>query len=107
MYCPNCGKQIDEKAEICVNCGINIQRFLNNSVPLENKPNWIVNSVSLCCFPLLGFVLFFVWRTKNPRGAKYALLFSILGFFVSVIIGIIFGLLDAFITIMDDDSYYY
>ena len=41
MYCTNCGKQIDDKAVICVHCG----------VPTNNKTN-IVNSPSATQSPI-------------------------------------------------------
>ena len=36
MYCPNCGKKVDEKAVICVGCGVMLN---NNAAPVAStKP---------------------------------------------------------------------
>jgi TM2 domain-containing membrane protein YozV len=34
MHCKNCGKQIDEKAEICVGCGVRVKEESKNNPTL-------------------------------------------------------------------------
>ena len=34
MYCPNCGKKVDDKAVVCVGCGV----LLNNNAQVDAKP---------------------------------------------------------------------
>jgi hypothetical protein len=36
MFCNSCGKEIKEEAEICVNCGIRVNK------PCEGRKEWIV-----------------------------------------------------------------
>ena len=107
MYCPNCGTNINENAEICINCGVNVLKFTGQTAVVEDdKSNIWVNLLSLCCFPLLGIIMFFVWKDKQPKAAKHALIFAIIGFVLSFIIGIISFLIGFAAEIMDD-SYYY
>jgi hypothetical protein len=36
MFCSSCGKEIKEEAEICVNCGVRVNK------PCEGRKEWIV-----------------------------------------------------------------
>ena len=45
MYCKNCGSQIDDKAVVCVNCGVEVKK-----AQTETKTNTIA---------IVGFVLSF------------------------------------------------
>lgn len=38
MYCSNCGNKVDEKAVVCVKCGVLINNK-NGSLQCDNKPN--------------------------------------------------------------------
>lgn len=64
-YCKNCGKMIDDKAVICPHCG----------VAQENKPQVVDNggfgwSVLGCCIPIVGLILYLVWKDTKPVTAK-------------------------------------
>ncbi len=66
-YCKNCGSQIDDRAVICPKCG----------VPQENKPPVIDNGgfgwgLLGFVFPLVGLILFLVWKDTKPRTARAA-----------------------------------
>ncbi len=45
MYCRNCGKEIDDKAEVCINCGV----FTKSNEPM--------GSLEKVCWGLLGFFI--------------------------------------------------
>ncbi|MFJ7408514.1 MULTISPECIES: zinc ribbon domain-containing protein [unclassified Lysinibacillus] len=107
MYCPNCGSTINENAEICIQCGVNVLKFNNQvTVAKNDKPNIWVNVLSLCCFPLLGIIIYFVWKDTQPKAAKSALIFALFGLAISIIFAII-SFVIGFATEMMDDSYYY
>lgn len=64
-YCKNCGQSIDDKAVICPHCG----------VAQENKPAVVDNGGFLwgllgCCIPIVGLILYLVWKNERPRTAK-------------------------------------
>ncbi|RVU24102.1 TM2 domain-containing protein [Sandaracinomonas limnophila] len=50
MYCQNCWKEIDDKAVICVNCGVPTKNFSHQSniVP-PNSFDWLT-TLLLCIF---------------------------------------------------------
>lgn len=81
-YCKNCGSQIDDRAVICPRCGVS----------LENKPvdnggfGW---GVLGCCLPIVGLILFLVWKDTKPKSAKAAGI----GALVGVGLGVLYYLL--------------
>lgn len=106
MFCANCGSQVEPNAEFCLNCGIKVN---NMHVPTKanDEPNIWANIISLCCFPILGIILYFVWKDQQPKAAKSALIFGLIGFGLSFAIGILFFLIGIFAGITDDSYYYY
>jgi TM2 domain-containing membrane protein YozV len=59
MFCPNCGNQIDEKAIICLKCGV----ATDNSNPTVGTCDWL--TTLLLCFFLgsLGVHSFYAKKT--------------------------------------------
>ncbi|MEK3729308.1 zinc-ribbon domain-containing protein [Lysinibacillus sp. FSL W8-0953] len=107
MFCPNCGSSVDENAEICLHCGVNVLKFNNQvNVAKNDNPNIWVNVLSLCCFPLLGIILYFIWKDTQPKTAKSALIFALCGLALSVIMMIIAFVIGVVAEMMND-SYYY
>ena len=90
MYCPHCGEQISEHAEICPKCGVRVKGTSSSG---EDKPNIAVNLASLCCIPLLGIIMFFVWKNDKPIAAKSALIWSIVSMVIWFVLSFGFGLL--------------
>lgn len=112
MYCRECGNSINEKAEICTNCGVRPlngdnycqscgeetkkeQEFCikcgaklirkKQAVPGSNdNPSILLNLVA-CCFPIVGLVLYFVWRDDKPRSAKSVCIWAVVGFSIGLI----------------------
>ena len=101
MFCPHCGEQISAQAEICPKCGVRVKNA-NGAGSGEDKPNIAVNLLSFCCIPLLGIVLFFVWKDSKPIAAKSALIWSLVSIGIWVVLSFVFG----FIGAMADPYYY-
>lgn len=62
----------------------------NQVVPKPDAPNWAVNILSFCCIPLLGIILFFVWKDEKPTAAKWALWSSLASIGLVIIVYAIF-----------------
>ena len=83
-FCRNCGSQIHDQAVICPNCG----------VAQETKPAVVDNGgfwwgVLGCCIPIVGLILFLVWKDTKPKTAK-----SVgKGALISVIVAVVYYLL--------------
>ena len=56
MYCFNCGNKVDDKAYVCVNCGV-LLKNRGNSVKIKKKVNTSnVSSIFGLIFGILSFV---------------------------------------------------
>lgn len=80
MFCKTCGERISELAEICIHCGVRVK----NAASVD-KPNWGVNLITLCCVPIVGLIMFFVWKDEKPAAAKSALTFFLINIGVIVL----------------------
>ncbi len=71
MYCRHCGKEIDEKAEICVHCGrrlrSSVSSFMEGNELTRLRPITVEKSTGLAGF--LGFIL--SWVCLGPLGYLY------------------------------------
>ena len=83
-YCKNCGAQIDDQANVCPQCGVT-----QTAAPavVDNGGFWW--GALGCCIPIVGLILFLVWKDNKPKTAKAAGI----GALVSVGIGIIYYIL--------------
>lgn len=81
MYCKHCGQPIDDNAVVCPNCGAP----QNNGSPTNDtgSTGW---GILGCCIPIVGLVLFLVWKDTKPRNAKAAGI----GALVSVILSVLY-----------------
>lgn len=89
-YCKNCGSQIDDKAVICPQCGVQ-----QEPVAAGDGSGSIGWAFLGCCIPLVGLILFLVWRDTRPNDAKKAGI----GALVSVLISVAFYVATAIIGI--------
>ncbi len=89
MFCENCGKEIDEKAFVCLGCGVK-----TNSVSSESEDGPI-GTLGLVCFlwPLIGLILYLVWKESKPKKASGAGKAALWGVIFTVIIIFLFILL--------------
>ncbi len=78
MYCKNCGTQMDDNAKNCPKCGAP-----NSSI---NDNGGFLWGLLGCCIPIVGLVLFLVWKDTKPKTAKSAGI----GALVSVILYVLF-----------------
>lgn len=68
MFCVNCGKEIDEKAEICPHCGVRVKR--SASAAFENDAPSAGFAVLCFFFPVIGLILYLIWKDDFPLRAK-------------------------------------
>ena len=80
MYCKNCGREIDSAANVCPYCGT------PQNAAAVNDNGGILWGLLGCCIPVVGLVLFLVWKDTKPRTAKAAGI----GALVSVILSVLY-----------------
>ena len=94
MYCKNCGKEIDDKADICIHCGVftdngQAAKRVQNTTP--DKPDAGLNLISFL-IPLIGFIYYAVNREKLPLKSDSCGKWALGGFLVNgIILFIIYG----------------
>ena len=67
MFCKNCGQEIDDKAVVCPHCGV------SQGFQIEpNDSGSVAWSLLGCCIPVVGLVLYLVWKDTKPKTAKAA-----------------------------------
>ena len=108
-YCKQCGAELEEGAAFCPKCGVAqneaqqsnpesaqqtpppaasvdwVQQNSYQSQPPVNDSGSIGWGVLGFCIPIVGLILFLVWKDQKPRTAKVAGV----GALISVIVGVI------------------
>ena len=84
MYCPNCGEQIDDKAVVCPKCGVPVK----NTVAPDDAPSTGFAVLGFF-FPIIGLILYIVWKSERPLCAKSAGKGALIGFIVGIVFSII------------------
>lgn len=67
MFCKNCGQEIDDKAVVCPHCGV-----AQGSLTDSNDSGSVGWGLLGCCIPVVGLVLYLVWKDTKPKTAKAA-----------------------------------
>ena len=103
IECPHCGTvapfgqqepQFSQQQAPVNNMNAQYAQKINTPPAADDKPNMVINIISLIFLPILGIIMYFVEKDKHPIMAKSALKFGIGGWVVSFVIGIfsaIFG----------------
>ena len=91
-YCKFCGKQISDYADICMHCG----RYQNKKEIPDDAPSTGIAILSFI-FPVLGFILWLVWKPTLPLRAKSAGKAALIGIILVLVLWLlisctIFGL---------------
>ena len=66
-YCRRCGAPISDQAMVCPSCA-----EPQYSVPPVQDNGGIGWGLLGCCIPIVGLVLFLVWKDQKPKTAKAA-----------------------------------
>ena len=83
MYCSNCGREINDNADICLGCGRSVKNIKRASQHDSNSVGWWWLGFF---FPLVGFILWLVWSGDTPIRAKRIGWGALVGVIVSVVL---------------------
>ncbi len=104
MYCNTCGNEINENAVVCPKCGCATGK--NSSVLKQDAPNTGFAVLGFF-FPLIGLILYLIWKTETPLKAKSAGKGALIGVIVSAVIWLFYIILiGAFVGSMAGGYYY-
>lgn len=81
-FCSNCGKELNDNADICLNCGVLVNRVERtngsnvNNAKKKGLPIWAIVLIVLGCvvvIPLIIFIILgvFVFNAVKDEGGKY------------------------------------
>ena len=79
-FCKKCGQEIPDNVAMCPHCGES-----QNSAPAVDDPGGFGWGLLGFCIPLVGLILYLVWKDTKPLTAKAAGK----GALIAVIIGVI------------------
>ena len=79
-FCKYCGAQIDDNAVVCTSCGAS-----QSTAPAVVDKGGFGWGLLGYCLPIVGLILFLVWKDTKPKTAKAAGI----GALVSVILGVV------------------
>lgn len=89
MYCKNCGAEIDDNAVVCPKCGVQARKLDN--VREDDAPSTGFAVLGFF-FPLIGLILYLVWKDESPLKAKSVGKGALIGVIVSAVLGFILGI---------------
>lgn len=69
MFCPYCGKEINDNADVCLGCGRSVSNFKKSGNNDSNSVGWWFLGFFI---PIVGLVLWLVWSGNTPKRAKRA-----------------------------------
>ena len=77
MYCPNCGEPIPDGAKFCYKCGSSLGDGYSRDTRVDPSAynydsgsfGWAVLGFFI---PLVGLILYLVWKDEKPKSAKRA-----------------------------------
>lgn len=86
-YCRNCGSEIDSNVAVCPNCGATQLPETSNytPAPIQVDNGGFGWGLLGCCIPIVGLVLWLVWKDTKPKTAKAAGMGALISVGISVI----------------------
>ncbi len=102
MFCKNCGQEIDNNADMCIHCGIATGKN-SSSLNRIDEPSHLPG-IAGCCFPLVGIILYFMWKDEKPKSANLVIKWTLAGIAMGIIGSIIYVV---FIVLLGVLSYNY
>ncbi len=92
MYCKNCGQQVNDNVNSCPYCGTQTGQCGQGKV---DNPSHLAGIAS-CCFPVVGLILYFIWKDEKPKSAKlvcYWMIGGIVAWVVFYLLALVLGVI--------------
>lgn len=90
MFCKNCGAEIDDNAYVCPKCGVLTGG--NKTIKADDAPSKGFAVLSFF-IPLIGLILYFVWKAEYPQKARSCGKGALIGVCVSVGFSILYSII--------------
>ncbi len=87
-FCVHCGQQMDDHAQFCPHCGKQQTKSATatptSSVNDDGNFGW---SVLGFCIPIVGLILYLIWKDEKPNNAHAAGTGALIGFIIGLVVG--------------------
>jgi len=93
-YCPKCGAELFDEATICPKCGVPQANSIDDS-------GSIGYGFLGFCIPIVGLVLFLIWKDVKPNNAKKAGVGALISFALGVLLYILYFVAFGFLLSVD------
>lgn len=80
-FCSNCGREIADKAVVCPRCGVAVPKSPSDS----DSPSFGFAFLSFL-IPIVGIILWALWRDTTPLRARSALRGTIVGVIIGAVL---------------------
>lgn len=100
MICQQCGKDNDDNADICPDCENDLQ---NEAVDGSQDTTVGRLGVLFLGFPILGFLMYFIWKGTKPEKAKTAGYLGLFGAGLAIFIGFLTAVMDSQSNVQSTD----
>ena len=94
-YCKNCGNFVNENAYACTQCGA-----IQSNTPATVDNGGFGWGLLGCCIPLVGLILFLVWKDTKPNTAKAAGIGALVSVGISIVYYILMMVIGIFAGMM-------
>ena len=91
MFCAKCGAVMDDNAEFCPKCGARAGAEAHG-VAKDDSVGAL--GIVLFCLPLVGAIMYFVWKDDKPKKAKTACYLALGGTVLGIVLQVIVTLLN-------------
>ena len=86
MFCAKCGAEMDDNAEFCPKCGT---RAGEGAAAGRGDDSVGPLGIVLFCLPLVGAIMYFVWKDDKPKKAKTACYLALGGTVLGIVLQVI------------------
>ena len=81
-YCPSCGESVRDNQDVCLACGAELKE---EKVVVSESGSQFGWGVLGFLIPIVGLILFLVWKDKKPSASKAAGIGALIGFVLNII----------------------
>lgn len=101
MICPKCGFDMDDRADVCLGCGISIGRIKKSEKKKVSVGWWWLGFF----IPVAGILIWAICRDDEPRKARRAGIGAICGVVAGVLLYLLIMLLPVLLLISEVPTY--
>lgn len=95
-FCKNCGAELNENQKVCLKCGAMVDDEVKPAEVDSGSVSWGFLGFFI---PIVGIILYFVWKSSKPRSAKQAGRGALVSICISIFSSILYAILTATVLV--------